>query len=139
MTAESASNNYDMKSFDIQAALKSVGKLQVDGETTSDEASGAMKILSNFNKCMVGMASFSGLTPWERHQEDELLQIMEGEVDVTILADNEVCKTTLKKDSIFIVPRGLWHNQSSPQGVTLIFITSQQGNETSGQDPRVST
>ena len=139
MTAESASNNYDMKYFDIQAALKSVGKLQVDGETTSDEASGAMKILSNFYKCMVGMASFSGLTPWERHQDDELLQIMEGEVDVTILAENEVCKTTLKKDSIFIVPRGLWHNQSSPKGVKLIFITSQQGNETSEEHPRVST
>ena len=139
MTAESASNNYDMKSFDIQAALKSVGKLRVDRETTSDEASGAMKILGNFNKCMVGMASFSGLTPWERHQDDELLQIMEGEVDLTILTEDKACKTTLTKDSIFIVPRGLWHNQSSPQGVKLIFITSQQGNETSEEHPRVST
>lgn len=138
MTDKSAFNNYDMESFDIQAALKSVGKLEVDGETTSDEASGAMKILGNFNKCMVGMASFSGLTPWERHQDDELLQIIEGEVDVTILAEDEVCKTTLKKDSIFIVPRGLWHNQSSPQGVKLIFITSQEGNETSEADPRIN-
>lgn len=138
MTDKSAFNNYDMESFDIQAALKSVGKLEVDGETTSDEASGAMKILGNFNKCMVGMASFSGLTPWERHQDDELLQIIEGEVDVTILAEDEVCKTTLKKDSMFIVPRGLWHNQSSPQGVKLIFITSQEGNETSEADPRIN-
>ncbi|MEO0935196.1 MAG: hypothetical protein AAFY21_16055 [Cyanobacteria bacterium J06641_2] len=100
MTVEFVFNNYGMKSFDIQAALKSLGKLEVYGETTSDEASAAMKILGNFNKCMVGMVNFSGLTPWERHQDDELLQIVEGEVDVTILAEDEVYKTTLRKDSI---------------------------------------
>ena len=139
MTAESASNNHDMTSFDIHAAPTSVGMMQVDGVSTRVDASGALTILSNTNTCIVEMASFSGLTSWQRHQDDELLQIMEGEVDVTILAENEVCKTTLKKDSIFIVPRGLWHNQSSPKGVKLIFITSQQGNETSEEHPRVST
>ncbi|MEO0842583.1 MAG: hypothetical protein AAF063_27280 [Cyanobacteria bacterium J06643_5] len=41
------------------------------------------------------------------------------------------------RTAIFIVPQGLWHNQSSPQGVKLIFITSQAGNETSEQDPRI--
>ena len=138
MAVESVSNNYQMKSFDIQAALKSLGKLSVNEETTSDQASAAMKILGSFNQCMVGMASFSGLTPWERHQDDELLQIMEGEVDVTILAKDEVRKITLYKDSIFIVPRGLWHNQSSTQGVKLILITSEQGNETSEKYPHIN-
>jgi len=138
MTLESLPNNYDMKSFDIQPVLESLGKLEINEETTSNEASAAMKILGSFNQCMVGMASFSGLTPWERHQDDELLQIVEGEVDVTILTKDEVCKTTLKKDSIFIVPRGLWHNQSSSQGVKLIFITSQEGNEISEEDPRIN-
>ncbi len=138
MAAESVPNNYEMKSFDIQAALKSLGKLSVNEETTNDEASAAMKILSSFNQCMVGMASFSGLTPWERHQDDELLQIVEGEVDVTILAEDEVRKITLYPGSVFIVPQGLWHNQSSTQGVKLIFITSQEGNETSEEDPRIS-
>ena len=138
MAVESVPNNYDTKSFDIQAELESLGNLEVDGETTNDEASAAMKILSNFNQCMIGMVSFSGLTPWECHQDDELLQIVEGEVDVTILAENETQKITLQSGSIFVVPQGLWHNQSSPQGVKLLFITSQEGNETSEEDPRIS-
>lgn len=53
MTVESVFNNYAMKSFNTQAALKSLGKLEVDGDTTSDEASAAMKIFGNFNNCMV--------------------------------------------------------------------------------------
>ena len=66
MAVESVSNNYEMKSLDIQAALNSLGKLSVNEETTSDQASAAMKILGSFNQCMVGMASVSGVTPWER-------------------------------------------------------------------------
>lgn len=138
MTVKSIFDNYDMKSFDIQTALKSLGTFEINEGTTGDEASAAMKIFGSFNKCMIGMVSFSGSTPWERHQDDELLQILEGEVDVIVLAEDEVRKVTLHSGSVFIVPRGLWHNQSSNQGVKLIFITSQEGNETSSaEDPRI--
>ncbi len=76
-----------MESFDLQGALKSLGKLEISDRTTGDDASSAMKILGSFNQCMVGLACFSGSTPWERHQDDELLNILEGEVDISVLAE----------------------------------------------------
>ncbi|NEQ19425.1 MAG: cupin domain-containing protein [Microcoleus sp. SIO2G3] len=74
-----------------------------------------------------------------RHQDDELLHILEGEVDVTVLAEDGVRAVSLQAGSMFIVPRGLWHNQLSRQGVKLVFVTSQEGNEeSSAEDPRTN-
>ena len=126
------------KPFDIRAALSSIGKLEISESTTAEEAGAAMKILASFNQCMVGLVSFSGLTPWERHPDDELLHILEGEVDVRLLLaeGGEQC-FTLHADSVFIVPANLWHNQFSRNGTKLLFVTSQQGNEEStAEDPR---
>ncbi len=95
-----------------------------------------MKMLGNFNQCMMGLVCFSGLTPWERHPDEELLQILEGEVDVTIINDGNISKVTLYPGSILIVPRRLWHKQYSHKGVKLLFVTSLEGNEHSeAEDP----
>ena len=139
MSVKSIPDNSNMTSLDIQTVLESLVKLEISDQTTGDEASAAMKIFGSFNQCMVGMVSFLGSTPWERHQDDELLQIIEGEVDVTVLSEEETRKITLRPGSVFIVPRGLWHNQSSHQGVKLIFITSKEGNEeSSAEDLRIT-
>ncbi|MEA5505347.1 cupin domain-containing protein [Halotia wernerae UHCC 0503] len=129
-----------MNAVDIQAALGSVGELKIAKQTTSDDVRAAMKMLGNFNQCIMGLVYFLGSTPWERHPDDELLQILEGEVDVTILSDSGVDEVTLYTGSIFIVPRGLWHKQHSYKGVKLLFITSQEGNEASeAEDPRTNS
>lgn len=126
-----------MNTIDLQSELKSVGRLEITEQTTSDDAGAAMKMLGNFNQCTMGLVCFSGSTPWECHPDDELLQILEGEVEVTILKDAGVEQLTLYPGSIFIVPKCLWHKQNSPAGVKLLFITSQAGNETSdAADPR---
>jgi quercetin dioxygenase-like cupin family protein len=126
-----------MNVIDVQSVLKSVGKLEIAKQTTSDDASAAMKMLGNFNQCMMGLVCFSGLTPWERHNDDEFLHVLEGKVAVTILGDDKVNAVTLHAGSIFVVPGGLWHKQNSPEGVKLLFLTSQEGNEESGaEDPR---
>ncbi|KAM3093966.1 cupin domain-containing protein [Phormidesmis sp. 146-35] len=125
-----------MDTIDIQSALESVGKLEITEQTTSNDASAAMKVLGNFNQCMMGMVCFSGSTPWERHPGDELLHILAGNVDVTVLSDGQVKKVSLHTGSIFIVPCGLWHKQHSREGVKLLFVTSQEGNEASdAEDP----
>jgi mannose-6-phosphate isomerase-like protein (cupin superfamily) len=127
-----------MNAINIESFLKSVDRLEITEQTTSDDAGAAMKILGNFNQYMLGLVSFSGLTPWERHPDDELLHILAGEVDVAILADNGPSKVTLQAGSIFVVPGGLWHKQDARKGVKLLFVTSQAGNEASdSEDPRV--
>lgn len=128
-----------MNAVNVQTAIASVGKLEIAEQTTSNDASAAMKILGNFNQCVIGLVCFSGLTPWERHPDDELLQILEGEVDVTILGNGEVSEVTLYTGSIFVIPRGLWHKQHSSEGVKLLFVTSQEGNQESrAEDPRIN-
>lgn len=126
-----------MHAIDLQAALKTLAKLEISEHTTSNDANAAMTMLGEFNQCVVGLACFSGSTPWERHPDDELLYILEGEVNVTILNQADQQQVTLHSGSIFVVPRDLWHNQHSPAGVKLLFVTSQVNNEASvAADPR---
>jgi mannose-6-phosphate isomerase-like protein (cupin superfamily) len=126
-----------MNAVDIQSALKTVSKLEIAEQTTSEDASTAMNMLGTFNQCMMGLVHFSGLTPWERHPDDELLQILEGDVEVILFEESRVREINLHPGSIFIVPSRVWHRQHSPNGVKLMFLTSQEGNEHSdAQDPR---
>lgn len=126
-----------MNTLDIQAAIASLEKLEISDRTTSKDASASMKIFGNFNQCAIGLVSFSGETPWERHPDDELLYIQEGGVKITLLAEDGIREVTLQAGSVFIVPAGLWHNQLSQDGVKLLFITSREGNQESQlDDPR---
>jgi mannose-6-phosphate isomerase-like protein (cupin superfamily) len=126
-----------MSAIDLSSALKSIRQLKISEQTTEADAGAAMQILNDFNQCMVGIVNFSGLTPWERHPDDEFLQVLDGEVEVTILDDGADRIISLSAGSIFVVPQHLWHKQNSVTGVKLLFITSKEGNETStAKDPR---
>jgi mannose-6-phosphate isomerase-like protein (cupin superfamily) len=129
-----------MSVIDLKSALESVSKLEITAQTTTDDASAAMQMLGDFNQCAIGLACFSGWTPWERHPDDELLYILDGEVDLKVIGerDRSANKFTLSAGSIFIVSQHRWHRQHSGAGVKLLFVTSKQGNEHSEEDPRFS-
>jgi uncharacterized cupin superfamily protein len=98
-----------MKAHDICAALSGVPELVITSSTTEEDASAAMRQLASFNQCMVGLVRFSGQTPRERHLDDELLHIVEGEVNVTVLTDAGPVHSTVRAGSVFVVPKGRWH------------------------------
>jgi quercetin dioxygenase-like cupin family protein len=126
-----------MLSSEISAAVASLPELKVTAATTDAEAMAAVRILGSFNQCMIGLIRFSGLTPWERHPDDELLQVLDGSVDVTVLLDDGPFETTLVAGSLFVVPKGRWHRQNPRPAVSLLFITSMTGNDASrSEDPR---
>ena len=126
-----------MEAHDIRAAFGALPELKVTPATTEADAMAAMRMIASFNQCMVGMVRFSGQTPWERHPDDELLYVMQGEVDVTVLTDTETVQATVRAGSLFVVPKGLWHRQLPRPGVALLFLTSMEGNEAStADDPR---
>jgi mannose-6-phosphate isomerase-like protein (cupin superfamily) len=128
-----------VNAIDISSALNEIDKLEITAQTTSEDAGAAMKMLGSFNQCAMGVVCFCGSTPWERHPDDELLQIWSGSVHITMLDNDETIETTLHAGSIFIVPQGIWHKQHSPEGVKLLFLSSQSGNEHSEAiDPRAS-
>ena len=126
-----------MEAHDVRAAFGNLPELKITSATTEADAMAAMRMIASFNQCMVGIVRFSGQTPWERHPDDELLYVVEGEVDVTVLTDKGAAQTTVRAGSLFVVPRGLWHRQLPRPSVALLFLTSMEGNEAStAEDPR---
>jgi quercetin dioxygenase-like cupin family protein len=121
-----------MTAHDINASIAELTELKVSATTAEEDAMAAMRQLATFNQCMVGVVRFSGLTPWERHPDDELLYVVEGAVEVTILDSKGVAAvSTVKAGSICIVPAGCWHRQNPKPSVALLFLTSREGNEAS--------
>jgi len=127
-----------MESHDVPSTLAALAELRVSAATTASDAAAAMRMLASFNDCIVGTVRFSGQTPWERHPGDELLYVVQGSVDVTVLLDDGASDATLNAGSMFVVPAGRWHRQAPRPTVSLMFVTPAQGTDTSwSPDPRV--
>lgn len=128
------------QAHDVPALLDAVPHLDVTAGTTDDQAVAAMHPLDQLNGSLVGLVRFSGLTPWEVHPDgDELLHVLEGEVEVTVLAASgpEVTRATLREGSVYVVPAGLWHRQHARPAVALLFSTPAERTGTSwAEDPR---
>jgi mannose-6-phosphate isomerase-like protein (cupin superfamily) len=118
-----------MNVVDIPATLQKLRKLDINDRTTHEDADAAMSMLGDFNRCVVGVVHFSGATPWECHPDDELLQVREGEVRVTIVSESATRELTLQAGEMYIIPANLWHKQFSPNGVKMLYITSREGNQ----------
>jgi quercetin dioxygenase-like cupin family protein len=123
---------------DVFEELRSLGLLSIGADTTEDDAGAAMRILAAFDRFMVGLVRFEGETPWERHPADELLHLLEGEVEVTLLPPSgSAQRVTIRTGSLFVVPTGLWHRQLARKPAALLFVTAAEGNDAStAVDPR---
>ena len=90
----------------------------------------------SFHGCTGGVAAFSGRPPWELHGEgDELLLVLAGKSELTVLETGGRDVRTLCPGQLAIVPRGCWHSNVAPSGVTLLWITPSEGNEHSWDEP----
>lgn len=122
----------------VPSALAALPLLEVSAATTAMEAAAAMRVLAGFDRCIVGTVRFSGQTPWERHPGDELLYVVQGAVDVTVILDEGPHHTSLAEGSVFIVPAGRWHRQKPRPVVSLMFVTPAEGTDASwSEDPRL--
>ena len=62
------------------------------------------------------MGHFAGTSPWERHVEgDELFYVCEGEVEVTLLHEDDEGRdeVVVPTGSIFVIPRNRWHRSTA--------------------------
>jgi quercetin dioxygenase-like cupin family protein len=123
----------------LDSALSGLPKLEITSSTTAEEADAAFRPITALGPCTVGVMRFSGLTPWERHPDgDELLHVLEGEVDVTVLTDHGPAQVSVGAGSFFVCPRGLWHRQLPRPSVTVLFGTPTETTQVSfADDPRV--
>jgi len=94
--------------------------------------------LASFNGCTLGVAKFASHPLWERHPaSDELLQVFDGELDLTVLTDSGAVEMTLRPGSVFVVPRGMWHSPRPRGSVSMMFMSNDKGSEVSNRkDPR---
>jgi len=128
-----------MKPHDIQSALRSAPEIDLEADPSFDQIRAAFPQLTTFDKGGITVGRFSGRTPWERHvASDEFLHVLDGEVEVTLLADDDPVRVIVPAGSIFVVPRGVWHRQVPRPVVTLLsLIPSDHGPVSFAEDPRV--
>jgi PhnB protein len=124
---------------DLRAALLEVPHLTITADTTEDQANAAVRNVAKIGKLTLGVMSYSGLTPWERHPDgDELLLALDGELEVTVLTDNGPVTRKLRAGEAFVCPQGLWHRQLAEKSVSMLYGTPIETSEVSfAADPRV--
>jgi quercetin dioxygenase-like cupin family protein len=116
-----------MQAHDIRAAFDGLGEVE-------------FRRLAKFNQGEVGVFwASSGTSPWERHPDDEeLLQVIEGEVVITVLTDDAPVDTTVGAGCVFVVPRGLWHRHHHSKKVMELYVTPGVTEHSTAEDPRVA-
>jgi len=80
-----------------------------------------------------------GQSPWEMHPDcDELLQIIEGEIEVEVLpvgnGDSHVF--SVPAGSSIVIPQGCWHRQTIMQKTRQFYLTPGQTFHSTAEDPR---
>jgi len=128
-----------IKAVDIKAEL--AGRPVLRGRSTdtpADDAKAAFSVLAPFRDGSIFAGSFSGETPWERHQKgDELVHILDGAATLTVMTDGgpQSFKMT---GMLIVVPQGHWHRFHAPDGVTVLSATPQPTDHTVAEDPRTA-
>jgi quercetin dioxygenase-like cupin family protein len=123
-----------VKAHNLGKALAGIPSGEV---TTAEEDAAAFPRLASFNSGAIYVGRFSGESPWERHADaDELLHVLEGAVEITVLAPDGAQRVKVAAGSIFVVPRGLWHRQLAQPHVTLLAVTPDTSEISMADDPR---
>ena len=126
------------KAVDIQAALAPLPVLRNRRpDTPGPESAAAFARLAETRDGAVFAGAFEGQSPWERHRNgDELVQVLAGETQLTILTSDGACVLTLKAGMLTIVPQGSWPRFHAPTGVTVLTMTPQPTDHSTAEDPR---
>ena len=129
-----------IKAVDIRAEL--AGRPVLRGRSTdtpADDAKAAFAVLAPFRDGSIFAGSFSGETPWERHQKgDELVHILEGAATLTVMTDDGPQSFEMTAGMLIVVPQGHWHRFHAPDGVTVLSATPQPTDHTVAADPRTA-
>src|SRR5271155_5642110 len=130
-----------LREHDLRAALREVPHLTITEATTGEDAEAATRNVAKIGNLTLGVMSYTGQTPWERHPDgDELLLVLDGELEVTSLTDKGPVKRKLCAGEAFVCPQGLWHRQFAEKSVSMLYGTPTSTSEVStADDPRVAT
>ena len=80
-----------------------------------------------------------GPSPWEMHPDcDELLQIIEGKIEIEVLPANggDSSTTIIPAGSFIVVPLGCWHRQRILEKTREFYLTPGPTRHSTSDDPR---
>lgn len=112
---------------DIEKALSKLRMLEGRTPDTHDDiVAASFATLASYDDGGVFTGSFLGRSAWERHNKgDELVHILKGETELTIIDNSDPKIFNLKSGMIIVVPKGKWHRFNSEKGVTVLTVTPQ--------------
>ncbi len=92
----------------------------------------------DFNGHGFGAVDVKGNNPgWEMHPDtDEFFYVVEGEMEITLLENEEGDHYVAPAGSSFVVPRGIWHKPEAPKGAKIIYFTPGESLASDAADPR---
>ncbi len=101
----------------------------LEGRTpTSPEADreGAFGRVAPYRDGAIFTAKFAGISAWERHPDDEIVQIVDGATTLHLITEGgERQAVTLNAGMLVVVPRNAWHQFEAPGGVCVMTATPQ--------------
>ena len=129
-----------MKVYDVKATLSEAPTLDLTAsDTTRDQVTSTVRRFGDLDKYSIAGRRFRGTSPWELHpQEDELLYIVDGEMEVTLLGEEGSTTVTLGPGCLFVVPKATWHQQYARETVMSWGVTATHADQISfADDPRL--
>jgi mannose-6-phosphate isomerase-like protein (cupin superfamily) len=116
----------NMKTFDL-VALGVAAKLNTHGHTLAELGSRTLSV-----------SRFSKHPRWEIHpHDDEYLQVIDGEIEITLLVDGDEQRCVLRPGLACIVPKNTWHSPVPRGPVTLLSMSDYTETRVSNAvDPR---
>jgi mannose-6-phosphate isomerase-like protein (cupin superfamily) len=109
-------------------------------DTPHDKMDAFHASLGSINGAAMVVASFQGQSCWECHpMGEELVHIVDGETELTMMTDDGPETVTVTKGQLLVVPPGMWHQFSAPNGVTVMAATPHPSDHYYGDDPRDET
>lgn len=126
-----------VKAHSVEEALAGKRPANLDTDTI-EQIRGSGAQLGAFDQGDIRVSRWSGQSPWERHVDgDEFFYVLDGEVEFTLLTDDESVQVNVPRGSIFVVPRGRWHRSFARNAVTLITVRGcDHGPVSFAEDPR---
>ena len=97
--------------------------LSLTGALASFDEIWSPKIVTRMNDYDVKIAHAKGEHVWHVHEDtDEFFLVVDGQFDISLRdADGRETTVTLRRNDIFVVPRGTEHKPSSPGGSIRMF------------------
>lgn len=97
-----------------------------DRTPESDDMDSAFCKLAPYRDGAVFLAHWAGRSEWEvHHSGDEMVMVIEGATEMSLLIDNEEIIHTLSAGELIVVPQSVWHRFNTPREVKLLTITPQ--------------